>query len=81
MGDNKRVRIPFSASFKARPLSAGRGGKSRLITRGFMSSAIAKEPAAPSDSVDALMRGAQNLAAILTRRIDSQMPSLALLLH
>lgn len=36
--------VPFSASLAALPM-AGNGGKSTLMTRGFMSSIIEKEPA------------------------------------
>ena len=36
---------PFSVSFAALPLLDGSAGKSRLTTRGFMSSTILKVPA------------------------------------
>ena len=37
--------VPCSAIFMARVLPDGKEGKSRLITRGFSSSGMAKEPA------------------------------------
>jgi len=49
LGQALSSELPFSASLAALPALADSGGKSTLITRGFMSSIIAKEPASTSN--------------------------------